>query len=124
MVRSGVIALLLGSQGAPALAADCSFAAFSTVPGVDMTTRWTVRSGRPCDMTVPVNDGIGVSSMLVVDQAGDGTASTPTESRIRYVSRPGFVGHDRFVISRTAESMARRVLRGTAHWTVEVDVVP
>lgn len=109
MVRSGVIALLLGSQGAPALAADCSFAAFSTVPGVDMTTRWTVRSGRPCDMTVPVNDG---------------TASTPTESRIRYVSRPGFVGHDRFVISRTAESMARRVLRGTAHWTVEVDVVP
>ena len=58
------------------------------------------------------------------EPAAGGTASTPTLNSLRYLPRPGFVGHDRFVIERTAEGMARHVLRGTAHRTVEIDVVP
>ena len=121
---SGLVVLLLGLKAAPALAANCTVEPFSTVPGADVTTRWTVRSGHACDLTLRVGNGIGVSSMAVIKPAAGGTASTPTLNSIRYLPRPGFVGHDRFVIERTAEGMARRVLRGTAHWTVEIDVVP
>lgn len=121
---SGLCALALGLRAVPALAANCTFEPFSTVPGADLTTIWTVRSGHPCDVTLRVGDGIGVSSMTVVEPAAGGVASTPTLNSIRYVPRPGFVGHDRFVVERTAEGMARRVLRGVAHWTVEIDVVP
>ena len=108
---SGLFALALGLRAVPALAANCTFEPFSTVPGADLTTLWTVKSGHPCDVTLRVGDGIGVSSMTVVEPAAGGVASTPTLN-------------DRFVVERTAEGMARRVLRGVAHWTVEIDVVP
>ncbi len=121
---SGVLAVLLGLQATSVLAADCAFQPFSTVPGADVSLQWTARSGRPCELLLRVGNGTGATRMLVVQQAANGTAATPTLSSIRYVSRPGFVGRDRFVIERTAESMARRVIRGTAHWTIDVNVVP
>ena len=123
-IGSCLVLLLLCLQAGPVLAADCTVAPFSTVPGADVTTRWTVRSGHPCQLLLSVGTGIDVSDMRVVEAAAGGTATTPTLNTIRYVPRPGFTGHDRFVVERTAEAMARRVLRGTAHWTVEVDVVP
>lgn len=119
-----LLTFLLGLQTAPAFAANCSFQPFSTVPGADLTLQWTAKSGRPCDLTLRVGNGTGATEMQVIQQASNGTASTPSLSSIRYISRPGFVGRDRFVIERTAESMARRVIRGTAHWTIDVAVVP
>lgn len=123
-VGSGLVLLLFGLQAGPVLAADCTVAPFSTVPGADVTLRWTVRSGHPCELLLTAGPGIDVSDMRVVEVAADGTAAVPGLNVIRYVPRPRFVGHDRFVVERTAEAMARRVLRGTARWTVEVDVVP
>lgn len=62
---TGVLALLLGLQATPVLAANCTFQPFSTVPGADLALQWTVRSGRPCDVLLRVGNGIGVSRMLV-----------------------------------------------------------
>lgn len=123
-VRFGLAAVFLALQAHPTLAADCAFQPFSTVPGADVALHWTAKSGRPCNLTLRIGNGTGATEMRVVQQARNGTAATPSLSSIRYVSRPGFVGQDRFVIERTAESMARVVIRGTAHWTIDVNVVP
>lgn len=123
-VGSRLLIFLLGLHAGPVLAADCGFEPFSTVAGADVTTHWRVRSGRACTLLLKVDSGVEVGDMHVAAAAAGGTATTPSLNTIRYVPRPGFTGHDRFVVERTAESMGRRVLRGTAHWTVEVDVLP
>ena len=81
-----------------------------------------MRGGRPCD--VALKAGTGVGSMRGVEPAARGAAATPALERISDLSRRGVVGHDRFGVERTEEASARRVLRGSAHGTVEVDVVP
>ncbi len=120
----GLSGLLLGLRASTVLAATCTFQPFTTVPGADVDIRWAAKSGHPCTLVLTVDSHIEVQRMLVVQQAAHGTAATPTLSSISYRSRPGFVGRDSFVIERTAEGMARRVIGGTAHWTVNVDVVP
>lgn len=120
----GLLALLLGSQVSPVSAANCTFKPFSTVPGADVDLQWAAKSGRPCTFLVKTTSGIESKQMLVVQQATHGTAATPTLTSISYVSRPGFVGRDSFVVERTAESLARRIIRGTARWTIDVDVLP
>ena len=119
-----LLTLLLGLQSAPVMAGDCAFQPFSTYPGLDLDLHWTARSGHPCTLLLRIGRGAGASRMVVSALAGNGMATTPSRSSIRYVSRPGFVGRDRFVIERTAESMGRFVMRGTAHWTIDVNVVP
>ena len=119
-----LLTLMLGLLPTPGFAADCAFQPFSTVPGIDIALQWRAKSGRPCLFILKMGTGAGATSMVVAQQAANGTASTPTLTSIRYASRPGFVGRDRFVIERTAESMTRRVFHGTAHWTIDVNVVP
>ncbi len=123
-VRLGLGVFLMLLQASPVLAANCAFQPFSTVPGADIELHWTAKSGRPCNLTLRIGNGNGATEMRVVEPASNGTATTPSLSSIGYVSRPGFVGQDRFIIERTAESMARVVIRGTAHWTIHVNVVP
>jgi hypothetical protein len=121
---SGVLILWLGLQTSSAFAANCTFQPFTTVPGADVELQWGARSGRPCTLLLHITGSIGASRMLVARQAVHGVAATPTLSSISYVSQPGFVGHDSFVVDRTAEAMTPRVMRGTAHWTIDVDVTP
>ena len=120
----GLLAVLVGLQASPALAAECSFQPFTTVPGADVGLMWSAKSGHPCTLLLKVSSRIDNVSMTVARQATHGKAATPTVTTISYVSRPGFVGRDSFVIERTAEAMARFVTRGTAHWTINVNVVP
>ncbi len=119
-----LLAVPLALQLGPAQAGACWFQPFSTIPGADVSLRWVAKSGHPCALTITVGRGLGVTDMRVSEQPAHGTVSLPSFAVIRYVSRPGFVGHDRFVVSRTAEAMWRLVTRGTAHWTIDVDVVP
>ncbi len=120
----GLFALALGIAASPAFARDCTFENFGAVPGVDLNLQWAARSGHSCVLNLKVGARADNTSIAVVQQAAHGTAGTPTPLSISYVSRPGFVGRDSFVIESTAEVMSRIVIRGTAHWTINVNVTP
>ncbi len=67
----------------------------------------------------------GPGAVSVSVPASHGVASTPTLQTWSYVSQAGYVGRDHFVFDETGEVMTtRRVVRGTSHIDVDVDVVP
>jgi len=124
-----VVALVMPAT--PASAVGCHVDTFSVVFGSDSQTHMTVKSGQLCNVAMTmglrmrsVNAG-GPSDMSVAEQAAHGLASVPNLQNWNYVSRPGYVGKDRFVLQDTGEVMTtRHVYNGTSHITVDVDVVP
>lgn len=121
----------LATSPSPAFAVGCHVDSFSFVFGVDAQTHMTVKSGQLCNIAMRMglrmrsaNVG-GPSDMSVAEQAAHGVASVPDLQNWNYVSRPGYVGKDRFVLQDTGEVMTtRHVYNGTSHITVDVDVVP
>ncbi len=120
----------LAAAASPASAAGCHVDSFSFIFGSDAQTHMTVKSGQLCNVSMRMglrmrsaNVG-GPSDVSVAEQAAHGVASTPDLQNWNYVSRPGYVGKDRFVIQETGEVMARYVYSGTSHFTVDVDVMP
>ena len=131
MLRRCAIAISILVMAAPALAADCRIEHFQFVFGSDAQTRMVVKSGRLC--TISRQMGLanrsayvgGPDATSISTPPSHGVASTPTLQTSTYVSQAGYVGKDHFVFDVTGEVMTtRRVLRGTSHIDVEVDVVP
>ncbi len=131
MLRRCATAFFMVAMTGPALAGDCRFDRFSFVFGSDAQTHMVVRSGRLC--TISMRMGLayrsayvgGPGAVSVSTPASHGVASTPTLQTWTYVSQKGYVGKDHFVFDETGEVMTtRRVLRGTSHIDVDVDVVP
>ena len=131
MLRRCAIAVIMVAMATPALAANCQIEHFEFVFGTDAQTRMVVKSGRLC--TISMRMGLayrsayvgGPGAISVSTPASHGVASTPTLQSWAYVSQPGYVGKDHFVFDETGEVMTtRRVVRGTSHIDVDVDVVP
>ena len=125
------IAISMVMMAGPALASDCRIDQFSIVFGSDSQTRMVVKTGRLC--SIMMHMGLtnrsayvgGPNAISISTPASHGVASTPTPRTWTYVSQPGYVGQDHFVFDQTGEVMTtRRVVRGTSHIDVDVDVVP
>ena len=89
-----------------------------------------VRSGAVCGVSFTqgglgrtVSAG-GINRLAIGEQAAHGRAGTSGLNSWGYVSQKGFTGKDRFVLEVGGEIMYNRVIRGTSHVTVDVDVVP
>ncbi len=131
MLRRYAVAILMVGTAGPALASDCRIQNFQFVFGSDAQTRMVVRSGRLCKISMQMGLTYqqayvgGPGAISVSMPASHGVASTPTLQTWSYVSQPGYVGKDHFVFDESGEVMTtRRVLRGTSHIDVDVDVVP
>lgn len=106
-----------------ASAAVCRVDPFRMLFGQDAQVHMTSSSGRACGGRINWHGG-GASSMAVEAQPANGSVTTPTTNRWMYRPRPGFVGHDRFVLQTSGSTMKRLVAQGTTNITVDVDVVP
>ena len=122
--------LILVLTAGPVHAAGCRVDPFSAPFGSDVETHMVVRSGQLCGVKMQMglqnrsaNVG-GSTGMTISEPAGHGSASVPTPQSWAYVSQPGYVGKDRFVVESSGEVMSRYVIRGTSHYAVNVDVVP
>ena len=131
MLQRHAIAIVMVATAGPALASDCRIDRFTIIFGSDSQTRMVVKSGRLCSITMHM--GLtqrsayvgGPGAVSISSPASHGVASTPTLQTWTYVSQPGFVGKDHFVFDESGEVMTpRRVIRGTSHIDVDVDVVP
>ena len=120
----------LSSAAAPAFAANCQVTPYQLFFGSDGSTRMVVKSGAVCGVSFTqggrgrtVSAG-GVNHLAISEQAAHGRAGTQGLTSWGYASQKGYVGPDRFVLEVGGEIMAERILRGTSHITVDVDVVP
>ena len=90
-----------------------------------------VRSGAACGVSFgPTGPGRtlvsagGINHLSVSEPPLHGRAVTSGLNRWGYQPQKGYVGPDRFVLDVGGEFMTRRVIAGTSHITVDVDVVP
>lgn len=120
----------LAAPPAPAGPSNCHVESFQLFFGSDVETHMTVRSGAVCGVSFvqggrgrTVSAG-GINRMGVSEQAQHGRAGTSGFSSWGYASQKGYVGPDRFVLEIGGEIMYDRVIRGTSHVTVDVNVVP
>lgn len=119
----------LASAAGPA-AATCQLTPFQVQFGVDAETHMTVGSGQTCGVSMQMGgrgrtvSGGGPNGMEVGEAPTHGVAKTFGLNAWGYASRPGYTGQDRFVILSSGEIMGERIIRGTSHITVDVDVVP
>jgi hypothetical protein len=115
----------------PALAAaNCQITPFTISFVSDSETTMVVRSGSVCGASFisggrgrTVSAG-GINHLAVFEQGAHGRAGTSGFNVWGYQSQKGYVGRDRFVLEVGGEIMYERVIRGTSHVTVNVDVVP
>ncbi|HEX4764926.1 MAG TPA: hypothetical protein VH414_01485 [Lichenihabitans sp.] len=117
------LGLLFVLPSAAASAATCKIDPFRMIFGRDAQVHMTAASGRACGSMINWHDG-GASSMAVETPPANGSVTTPTSNRWLYRSRPGFAGHDRFVLATSGVGMRKMVVQGTTNITVDVDVVP
>ncbi len=116
--------------GPACAAANCQIAPFTLSFVSDSETTMVVRSGSVCSVNFlsggrgrTVSAG-GINHLAVSEQGAHGRAGTSGFNVWGYQSQKGYVGHDRFVLEVGGEIMYNRVIRGTSHVTVAVDVVP
>ena len=121
-IRLG-LSLLFVLPSVAASAAACKVDPFRMFFGQDAQVHITAASGRACGSLINWHGG-GATSMAVETSPGNGSVVTPTANRWMYRSRPGFVGHDRFVLLTSGETMGRRIAQGSTTIKVDVDVVP
>lgn len=127
--RSASILILAVAAG-PAAAASCHVDPFQVHFGTDSQTHMVVKSGMTCGVSFvqgglgrTVNAG-GINQLTISEQASHGRAGTTGLTAWGYQSQKGYAGKDRFVVETGGEIMGDRVIRGTSHFTVDVDVVP
>ncbi|MGI3902075.1 MAG: hypothetical protein ACRYGP_26370 [Janthinobacterium lividum] len=121
--------LLAGLTASPALAATCQITPFELSFTNDSATTMVVTSGSVCGVNFisggrgrTVSAG-GINHLAVAEQGTHGRAGTQGFNVWGYQSQKGYVGKDRFVLEVGGEIMYNRVIRGTSHVTVDVDVV-
>ncbi len=131
-LRRSASILILAASTWPAAAAPgaCHVDPFQLSVGADVETHMVVKSGAVCGVSFvqggrgrTVSAG-GINRLGISEQAGHGRAGTSGMTSWGYASQKGYVGHDRFVVESSVEIMYDRILRGTSHITVDVDVVP
>lgn len=127
---SVLVPLLALASGPAAAAATCQIAPFDLSFGSDGETTMVVRSGAVCGVSFvqggrgrTVSAG-GINHLGISEQGLHGRAGTSGYNGWGYQSQKGYVGKDRFVLEVGGEIMYSRVIRGTSHITVDVDVVP
>lgn len=126
------LTLSLCLAAGPALAATspCRVDPFQMSIGSDAATHMVVRSGATCGVSFGQRStgrsiaAGGINHVAVAEQASHGQAGTSGTSTWGYRSQKGYTGKDRFVIEAGGEVLYDRVIRGTSHVTVDVDVVP
>ena len=128
-IRS-VSVLILALAPVPAAAANCQVTPFTLNFGIDGDTRMVVRSGAPCGLSFvqggpgrTVSAG-GINHLGISEPPSHGRATTSGFNAWGYQSQKGYVGKDRFVLDVGGEIMYRRIIAGTSHIAVDVDVVP
>jgi hypothetical protein len=121
MVRSAgifFVSLWLVAITVPALASTCSVRKFRTLDNQTANGNMYAVSGKPCGVTVVSSRG-PVHGTRLVTPPGNGHVSIKG-NRVIYVSRPGYVGDDRFVYARDGMDAINRPITRTVEMSVKV----
>jgi len=102
----------------PAVAASCVVPFIKTLDNQTVSGTMYAASGKRCSITVVRTPG-PIFSARVVTQPSNGSVSV-NGNRVVYLSRPGYVGDDRFVYVRQGQDAINRPITRTVDVSVKI----
>ena len=120
MIRSvrTVCCFWLLAISAPALARTCIVPNFKVLHNQTSIATMYATSGKPCSVILISSPGPMLSARIIA-QPSNGRASIQGP-RIVYISRPGYVGDDRFTYARSGMNARSELVTGTVEMNVKV----
>jgi hypothetical protein len=119
MIRTiGLSCILLAAFGSQAFAASCAVPRYNTLKNQTVQANMFVVSGRRCSV-ISLRTAGPTFGARVVEQPAHGRAAVQGR-RIVYVSRPGYVGDDRFIFARHGLDTANQPRTNTVEMHVRV----
>ncbi|MBR0776944.1 hypothetical protein JQ625_19075 [Bradyrhizobium diazoefficiens] len=114
----GSVVVAMSVMAGPAMAGSCIVPFIKTLDNQTVSGTMYAASGKRCSITVMRTPG-PVFSARVVTQPSNGSVSI-NGNRVIYLSRPGYVGDDRFVYARQGLDAVNRPITRTVDVSVKV----
>jgi hypothetical protein len=114
----GIVVVAMSVMAGPAVAGSCIVPFIKTLDNQTVFGTMYAASGKSCSITVVRSPG-PIFSASVVKQPSNGSVSI-NGGRVVYLSRPGYVGDDRFVYARQGLDAMNRPIKRTVDVSVKV----